>query len=220
MLKRKEIIEKKLIPCHVVVKSVGNMPIFSKEDDCLRFIFQMYAANTGKPGLNLHRKDINQAGTMLLEGREISEDLVEKNHNYLVNILSFSLVRDHAHFILLSNQEGGISKFINKLNLGFAKYYNLKNNRTGIIFDKPFKITVIENEEQLRNLVWYVNIKSSLEVAARVEEYKFSSFLDLFENRKSKITMPKETLKYVGINFEKISQEIKNVDFKSHIFLE
>jgi len=220
MLTRKEINKEKLIPCHVITKTVGNVPVFSEKEDCFRFIFQMHAANIGKPGFNLRRKDIVQASKDLLAGKDIDFSLVKPEHSPLVNIISFALLKDHAHFILSANKEGGISKFISKVNLGFAKYFNMKNRRFGVLFNKPFKIAAVCGNKQLNVLACYVNIKSPLEVSDNLAEYPFSSFLDLFGNRNSRITISKAMAKQLGINFEKAEDYVQELKNNQSFFLE
>ncbi|KPJ55076.1 hypothetical protein AMJ47_02210 [Parcubacteria bacterium DG_72] len=220
MFTRKDLIKETLIPCHIVIRTIRDLPVFLEQEDCFRFVFQMYAANIGKPGLNLHRKDINKAATDLLGGRNLSSDLVRIEHNPLVNIISFALAENHAHFILSANEKEGILKFISKLNLGFAKYYNIKNNRKGVLFNRPFKIIPIHGNYQLNTVVCYVNIKTPLEMTESIKDYPFSSFLDLFGPRESKLTAPKSTIKYLGINFENIDKYLNKLKFKDPIFLD
>jgi len=220
MFTRKELIEEKLMPCHILIRAIGDLPVFSLKEDCSRYVFQMYAANVGRPGLNLHRCDMNKVAVDILEGRNISSDLIKNEHDPLVNIISFSLVKNHAHFILSANENNGIPKFINKLNLGFAKYFNIKNKRFGSLFSKPFKIASIMGNSRLNLVVWYINIKSPLEVSDDFKSYCFSSFSDLFGDRQSKITISKTGAKYLGISLEKIEESVNKLNLKEQIFLE
>ena len=220
MFVRKDLIREPLIPCHVLIKAAKSRPIFLERESCSRFVFQMYAANLGKPGPNLHRKNINQIAADLLEGRNLRPDLVKMEHNPLVNIISFAITRDHAHFILKANKNNGIIEFITKLNLGFAKYYNIKNKRTGMLFSRPFKIVSIHGNHQLNSAVCYVNIKTPIEVTESIKDYPFSSFPDLFGSRKSKITIPKSSIKYLGVNLENIDKYLNKLKLKDPIFLD
>ena len=202
MFSRKELINSEiLIPCHILTRSVEKRKIFAIEEDCLRFIFQMYAANIGQPAFNLHRKDIAKTAKSLLNGENIPKNLVIKEHPPLVNILSFALVANHNHFILSSNVKKGISIYMQKLNTSFAKYFNLKYERQGNLFSRPFKIIPIQANPQLDAVVRYINIKNPLdvyqpgwkqeglknkqEVLWFLNNYQFSSFPDLFGQRRS-----------------------------------
>lgn len=229
MVSRKEISFEKSIPYHVLSRTVEKKKIFVTEEDCFRFAFQMYAANIGKPAFNLHRRDMIKAGHDLLNGERIPEKLLIIEHPPLVNFLSFVLVVNHHHFILVPNIEYGIPKYMQKLNTGFAMYFNLKHNRNGNLFEKPYKIIPIQTNFQLDAVLRYVNVKNVLDVYQPgwrekglkdeklafkfLENYQLSSFPDLFGKRNSKILALREIIeKYLGKEIT-----INNEDFVNFI---
>lgn len=228
MFSRQEINFEKSIPCHIINRTVEKREIFADEEDCLRFIFQMFAANMGRPALNLYRRDIIRAARALLRGEEIPEKLIIVEHPPLVDILSFALVITHNHLILSSNIEKGIPKYLHKLNLGFAKHFNLKYERKGSLFNRPYKIIPIQTNFQLDAVLRYVNIKNPLDVYQPgwtkeglrdkdgafnfLHNCQFSSFPDLFGERNSKIIAPMPILeKYLGEEITKSKSEY--IDF-------
>jgi len=166
----------------------------------------MYTTNYGSPALNLHRRDIQKAGEKLLGGEEIPETFYVKKHEPLVHFLSFAEVVNHYHFLLLPNIENGISLYMQKLNTAFAKYFNLKYARKGILFESRYKMICIETEPQLDAIIRYINVKNPLDVYQPgwreaglkdeekgwdfLFEYAFSSFPDIFGERKSKLLAP------------------------------
>jgi len=233
-------------PFHILSRAVEGREIFKEKEDCLRFIFQMYAANTGKPAFNLRRKDIVEIARNILAGEKIASDAVINEHPPLVSILSFSLVFNHYHFSLVANVKGGITSFMQRLNIGFAKYINLKYKRRGALFESRYKAVPVQSDFQMDAVLRYINIINPLDVYQPgwrdvgltdqerafkfLDEYQFSSFPDIFGRRNSKITAPQEMLeKFLGIGIKADSKEyIKFIkDFlenkKSHfpsIFLE
>jgi len=227
MITQREKVFEISIPYHLLIRTVEKREIFAREEECWRFIFQMYAANIGKPALNLKRKDIIKAGQAILFGEEIPEKFIIVEHSPLVNIFSFVLVLTHNHFILVPNTEAGISKYTQKLKTGFAMYYNLKHNRHGNLFEKPYKIIPIQTNFQLDAVLRYVNVKNVLDVyqpgwqekglkdekeALEVlNKYQFSSFPDLFGKRNSKILAPRSVLeKYLGKEITESKEEYLN----------
>lgn len=224
---RKEISFDKSTPYHILTRTVEGRKIFVNEEDCCRFIFQMEAANIGRPKPNIRRQDIVKAAKSLLNGEEILQNLIIVEHPPLVNYLSFVLVIDHPHFILVPNYGGGIAKLMQKLNGGFAKYFNLKHNRRGNLFEKPYKIIPIQTNFQLDAILRYVNVKNVLDVYQPgwretgimdwqkalefLENYQFSSFPDLFGKRNSKILAPRETIeKFLGKEITTNKEEFIN----------
>ena len=227
MITRREISFEKSIPYHVLCRAVEKREIFSIENDCLRFIFQMCVANIGKPAFNLHRQDIIKAAKSLLVGEEIPKRLVIIEHPPLVNILSFTLVLNHNHFIFSPNVENGIPKYLQKLNGGFAKHFNLKYGRSSNLFARPYKIIPIQTNFQLDAVLRYVNVKNPLDIYQPgwrkiglknwegafkfLENYQFSSFPDLFEKRNSKILAPHLVLEqYLGKEIIQSKEEFVN----------
>jgi len=214
MLYKREIASE-VRPYHILIRAVERRRILAEETDRFRFIFQMHAANIGSPALNLYRKDVIKSARALITGNEIPSKFIIVNHPSLVNILSFVLVGDHYHLCLIPNVKEGIPKYMQKLNGGFAKYFNLRHNRKGPLFESRYKIVPIQTNFQLDAIIRYINVINSLDVyqpkwringlndlkrAFRfLDEYQFSSFPDLFGKRNSKIIAPFEVLeKYLG----------------------
>ena len=204
-----------LRPYHIFSRAVDKKEIFGAEDDCLRFLFQTYAANIGKIGFNLTKKQITDTANALLAGREFNDSNFIKGHPPLVYVLSFVLVVDHYHFLLVSETESGIPAYMQKLNNGFAKYFNLKNDRRGILFESRYKIVPVKSDFQLNAVLRYINIINPLDVYQPgwrqrglenrekalefLNRYQFSSFPDLFGARKSAILAPARIIKeYLG----------------------
>lgn len=187
MPKRKEILTEKIRPYHILGKAVEGKEIFEHEEDRARFVFQMYAANVGKPVINLYRKNIFQISNAILQGEEIPKGFIVEEHAPLVDLFSFVLNKDCYHLGLVPIKKDGIPLYMQKLNLGFAKYYNLRNKRTGTLFEGRFKAVPIINPKQLESVVKYINIKKILGdyKQSTLLEYPYSSFPDLFGDRTS-----------------------------------
>jgi len=200
---------------HVVARAVDGMKIYANQEDRLRFIFQMYVANIGKPRPNLRRKNWIKIGQAILNGEQFSNKLIVIEHPPLVNFLGFVLVVNHCHFELVPNVSNGISKYMRKLKTGFAMYFNSKHERRGNVFERPYKVVPIKTDFQSDAVLFYINIKNVLDIYQPgwrkkglkneikafefLNKYQFSSFLDLFGKRNSKIIAPPSIReKYLG----------------------
>mgnify|MGYP001569427272 CR=1 FL=1 len=186
-------------PYHIIVRAVEGRTIFPKQEELNRFLVQMYVANYGTP-VHLTRRDVTQASKALISGKEIPSFLPAKKDNCLVRIFSFVFVGNHYHLGLVGRFDNAISQYMQRLNTGFAKYFNIKHKRTGSLFGTRFGVVAVTNPRQLAALVDYVNIKNVLDVYrphwAEAEilpikkamkflyEYPFSSFADVFLTRK------------------------------------
>jgi len=197
-------------PVHILSRAVEGIKIFEQEDDCYRFIFQFYAANLGKRGFNIKGKDIIKAAQVLLQGEKIPSKFIVKQHPPLVHVLDFALVINHYHFYLLPSIENSLPLLMQKLNNGFAKYFNLKHNRRDALFGSRYKSILVKTEFQSDAVSRYISIINPLDVfqpAWRekglknwekafkfLENYQFSSFPEKIGKRKAKILAPQEIL--------------------------
>ena len=204
MQKRDSILEKEKA-YHIIVRAIEGKSIFRAPEELDRFIVQMYAANIGRPGINLTKRNVKESCRAILDGKEISPSLVSREHGPLVTLFSFALVGNHYHMGLLGYEDGAISKYLQKLNIGFAKYFNMKHERRGSLFETRFRAVALQGTRQLVALLRYINIKnvidvyqpnwkkngiaSSKEALHFVRTYPYSSFPDLFGRRSSKLLL-------------------------------
>lgn len=75
-----------------------------------------------------------------------------------VGILVYCLMPNHFHFVLRQHQERGIQRFLSNISNGFAKYFNIKHQRIGPLFQGAFKAVHIETDEQLLHVTRYVHL--------------------------------------------------------------
>lgn len=136
---------------HIYNRGVDKRNIFSSQSDLERFIASMEQFNTNEVLGNL--------------GRDVSKD----NKNKLVNIIAFSLSKNHFHLILEQIIENGIEKFMHKLSMGYAKYFNARNQRSGALFQGRFKAIHIDSDDYLLHLSAYINLNE--------RGHKISNFL-------------------------------------------
>ncbi|KKU73680.1 MAG: hypothetical protein UX98_C0005G0056 [Parcubacteria group bacterium GW2011_GWA2_47_26] len=86
-------------------------------------------------------------------------DLVTKRKP-LVNIVSFCLMPNHFHFLLEQIAEQGVPRFMHRIALGYAEYFNKKNDRTGRLFEGPFKAVLVQRDAQLEHLPRYIHLNA------------------------------------------------------------
>ena len=97
----------------------------------------------------------------------------------LVEIYAFALMPNHFHLLVKQIKNKGISKFISNFQNSFAKYFNLKNERTGSLFQNMFKAKRLENDEDLLNVSRYIHLNpfnSFLVEIEKLVDYPWTSF--------------------------------------------
>jgi putative transposase len=79
-------------------------------------------------------------------------------------VLAYCLLPDHFHFLLyfhnypdrISDSRTGNSAVGNLFN-AYAQWFNLKTERTGGLFQRPFKRKRISDEEYLKQVIYYIH---------------------------------------------------------------
>lgn len=143
----------------------------------------------------------------------------------LVSIIGWTLMPNHFHLILSEKQDGGISKFMQRLGGSMSTYFNEKYQTQGSIFQGSYKSRTVDDDAYLRYLLSYVLVKNVFELypgglkKAKVNfedawnwagKYPFSSFLTASQGAASPIIdLPKfQSLGLPGKNFKQTSNDM------------
>lgn len=145
-------------------------PIFFKDG-----YYHVYSRGSEKRAIFLDKADKERFLKRLKEYKD--------KHN--VSLISYCLMPNHYHLLLQQKTDEPISKFIYRLNLAYAMYFNKRYERVGPLFQGRFKAKNIETDEYLVHLSRYIHLNPLEEVVnANVENYPWSS-LKYFLERKS-----------------------------------
>jgi putative transposase len=113
----------------------------------------------------------------------------------IVDIHGWCLMGNHYHLLLSERIEGGMSEFLKKLNGGYAKYFNEKNDRAGALFQGKSKRVLIDSDAHYLYILHYIHLNpldflsganrwrepkvtSTQKALSHLEDYRWSSYLD------------------------------------------
>ncbi|MCX6787422.1 MAG: transposase [Candidatus Kaiserbacteria bacterium] len=130
---------------HIYNRGTDKRKIFISRSDRDRFLALLYLANQDAP------VDLKLQGSTLLK-------IDEKTGDPLVKIVAYCLMPNHFHLLLRELEEGGISKFMQKLTTGYTMYFNKWNERNGSLFQGRFKATHVADDRYLRYLISYIHL--------------------------------------------------------------
>ncbi len=74
-----------------------------------------------------------------------------------VRCFAWALMPNHVHLVLQSGG-GGLSRFMARLNTGYARSFNLRHRRSGYLFQNRFKSRIVHDDADLLNLIRYVHM--------------------------------------------------------------
>jgi len=142
---------------HVFNRGNGKINIFRSDKDRYRFLQALYLSNNGKPTLSIGRLDRHRCGYTLLDIKNILKE-ADLFQDPLVKIGADVLMPNHFHLLLQEIKEGGIINFMQRLGTSYGKYFSVKHERPGGLFQGRFKAVPVENDDQLKYLIAYINI--------------------------------------------------------------
>ena len=94
-----------------------------------------------------------------------------------VSIIAWVLMTDHVHLVLDSHQSiDALRRFMYLLNKTYARYFNVKTDRTGHLFQGNFWSKPISNERQLIATVYYIHQNPETAGIMPFRDYRWSSY--------------------------------------------
>ena len=171
---------------HVFNRGTDKRPIFQDRADYSRFVRLLYISNTTK---HINVRNILRSHSGLFE-----YDLKER----LVAIGVYCLMPNHFHILLTPLVDDGVSRFMKKLCTGYSMYFNKRYERTGTLFEGPFKASWADNDNYLKYLYAYIHLNPMKLYTPRPEDrgseesatdflrsYQHSSLLDYLAMQRS-----------------------------------
>lgn len=133
---------------HLYNRGVDKRAIFSTAQDYKRFMMLLYLANT--------TEDVRVSN--ILKGSSYDEVFSLEQVKPLVSIGAFCLMPNHFHLLVTPMIDNGISRFMLKMQTGYSMYFNTKNERSGSLFQGPFKSEHVGDDVYLKYLFSYIHL--------------------------------------------------------------
>jgi putative transposase len=163
---------------HVLNRGVDKRRIVTDDRDRARFMHDLYAFNDKHASLHPHQPDRNAE---------------KSKRELLVHIHAFALMPNHYHLLMSELSDGGISLFMQKLNMGYTKYFNERHDRNGTLWQGKYKKILIERDAHFMYIPFYIHlnpldlvmpewregkVKNPRKALAHLRTYRWSSHMD------------------------------------------
>ncbi|MEK7535852.1 MAG: transposase [Patescibacteria group bacterium] len=161
---------------HVFNRGIDKQNIFKNDADKVRFQKLLYLCN-GEKDIDLRSIPYGSVYDFNVGKR-------------LVSLGAYALMDNHFHLLIKEITEGGISLFMQKLGTSHTMFFNLRNNRSGRLYEGTFRATHTENDNHLRRLFSYIHLNptallpkstsnGSIKLTLqKLRDFKFSSYQD------------------------------------------
>lgn len=133
---------------HVFTRGIERRDIFLSNQDRLRFLdLLVYYMTQEKP--------MSFSTAIKLKQQQAVKTA---ENGGLVNLLCYCLMDNHVHLLLHENTEHGISTYMQRVLNAYARYFNIKQDRSGSLFLHPFKAVLIDGDEQFLHVSRYIHL--------------------------------------------------------------
>lgn len=167
---------------HLINRGVEKRKIFLNEQSYLRFIYNLKDFNSTYPVIIPYL----QRRKMAMRKPKLSKDLIDN--------LTWCLMPNHFHDLVLERIDRGAGEFSKKVTSGYTQSFNLENSRSGVLFQGRTKIIPVVKDDHFLLLPFYIlsnpikliepkwkeiGIKNHKKVFKFLENYRWSSYLDI-----------------------------------------
>ncbi len=176
---------------HVLNRGVEKRNLFLDNADRARFVHDLWEFN-----------DIENVDNVRYRVPELSRDLHVTGfvNTYIaqegtVDLHGWTLMGNHYHLVLSEKTDGGLTKFIRRMNVGYANYFNERYHREGALFQGRSKKVLIERDAHFLHILHYIHLNpldflqsaknwrsgsigSAEKALKHLADYRWSSYLD------------------------------------------
>ena len=184
---------------HIFSRSIAEFRIFNNDNDFQRMkgIFKYYQVAKRRVCFS-HYNNAAVDGPNNICGEK------------LVNIIAYCIMPTHFHLILKQRRENGISIYMNKLLNSYTRYFNIKYDRKGPLWEARFQRVFVETDEQLLHLTRYIHLNPvTAYIVDSPDEWRFSSYHEyqLLDNSEENICSYQDVLKIKPDLYKKFVEE-------------
>lgn len=169
---------------HVFNRGNNKQTIFSDQRDWTRLLFLILYFQSPVNFYNIGRQVTHFVKHRMFNIPDDIKNEVTKQR--YIDLVSFALMPNHFHVILRELKAGGISKYMQRILNSYTKYFNTKYEKTGHLFQGPYKLVHVKDNNQLLYLSTYIhrNPREIKEWVNKEDCFPWSSYQDYAENNR------------------------------------
>ena len=143
---------------HVFTKSIAGYKIFNTDSEYSRIMAMLHYYKVKNRGLKfssfMKSENMTYSVRTLASISKYGSDRNERR----VEIIAYCIMPTHLHLILRQLSDKGVSTFMSNVLNSYTRYFNIKHNRKGPLWEGRFKNVLVETDEQLLHLTRYIHL--------------------------------------------------------------
>ena len=104
--------------------------------------------------------------------------------DYPLKVIAYCLMPNHYHFLLLPEEDGILSRFIQRLFNSYTQAFNKQQNRTGTLFEGRAKSVLVDTDEYILHICRYLHLNPvKANLVTHPEDWPYSNYLEWVKKR-------------------------------------
>ena len=166
---------------HVYNRGVDKRDVIMEEYDLDRFMLSVIEFNTVNPIGSIFENKFKKSKNKKNQNPHLETGCPsgqgDNDASYrLVDVVAYCVNPNHYHFLLTPLVDKGIERFMQRLGVGYTKYFNEKYKRSGVLFQGRFKSKHIDSDGYLMHVSAYINMNNRDSLGHPVSKLSASSF--------------------------------------------
>ncbi len=193
---------------HICNKSIANYGIFTNDSNKERFLTCLDYYN------NL---SYDKSLSVFLRKNVFTPILLREKKNQVVKIFAYCIMDDHYHLLIKTLLNNRLSKYINDIENSYTRFFNIKLERKGPLWQSNFRITRMKTDEQLLHVSRYIHLNPVTKyLVDKPEDWVYSSYKFYLDKQ-----LLSDYLKEISINnpssYKKFVED--NIDYQRKLKL-
>ncbi|MFD0939925.1 transposase [Pedobacter boryungensis] len=185
---------------------------------------------------HIYNRTIDKKPMFFNDGNK--EFFLQKLRLYLsdvADVYAYCLLDNHFHLLIRVNENLSKYRFINKIDdatdvhsivskqfrvffQSYALAFNKQQNRSGTLFQTPFKRALVNDDNYLAHLIYYIHCNPQKHnLINDFKDWKWSSYKGIISNKPTRL-MKTEVIKWFGneqeyLNFHNVGKHLLNYNF-------
>lgn len=169
---------------HICNRGMSRQVVFHNVADYGRFLFLILYLQSPVVFSNIgrHVRTLVQHSVLNIGAVEKAEVIKKRT----VELVAFCLMPNHFHLIVKEVGDGGIALYMQRVLNSYTKYYNTKYQKSGHLFQGPYRAVHVETNEQLLYLSTYIhrNPRELVGWKNKEDQYIWSSYQDFIKDNR------------------------------------
>jgi len=137
---------------HIFTKSIAGFKIFNNNSEFERVLDVIRYYQKDSPSVKF-----SQITRPKKTKDRLNSFFFSKEEN-IIEIIAYCIMPTHIHLILKQLKENGISRFMSNILNSYTRYFNLRHERKGPLWEGRFKNVLVETDAQLLHLSRYIHL--------------------------------------------------------------